>query len=289
MRKKTLPKMTVVSAAALVLLAGIFLITALFTGKRGKFPEKVSVFFPESKEIVIMDGSEFLTGCVRGWIPRGEIPPEDALEAVAAAVKCKALYCLENGNSEKGLGADFVAGEDFPYVKASEKLDISAEITEALKKAPELSAGKKPFDAQLCGISTGVTDECENSPSAALLCDMSAKGYESISAYTPEEVRRAMGVNYCPADPAEWFSNPVYAESGTLVSTGFCGRTFSGEEIRSRLGLRSAAASLEFREDKFYFTCHGSGCNRGMSVNAAIFFAREGRNAEEILKLFYYN
>lgn len=106
--------------------------------------------------------------------------------------------------------------------------------------------------------------------------------------YTTEDVRRAFHKSGAlTADCSQWFSDPVYAESGTLLYITFNGERVTGAELKRALGLRSTAITVDYTEDRFAFTCLGNGENKGMSVNAADFMSRQGSTAEEILAVFY--
>lgn len=283
-------KATIVSAAALVLLLALIMILTLavkpgVTSVENAMPKRVSVFFPEKNEIRIMKYGEFIGGCVAGMLPHGaELEPE-ALKALAAAANSRALYHLKNKNPSESFGADFVAGEVFPFVELDEKQSLISRITDG--DLFMLMYEGEPINAQTCKISAGVTDETEHSPSVPLLCDINAKGYQSSTAFTYETVRRSLHANGVTRNFEEWFHDPVYAETGTLIYVGFCDTNVTGAALRMALNLRSTAITVEYREEKFYFYCKGLGENKGMSANAAIFLAQNGKTAEEILKLFY--
>lgn len=282
-------KATIVSGIALVLLFALIMTVTAVVGSNkntsGDMPTRVSVFFPELNEIRIMKYKEFLSGCVAGMLPDKTDIGTEALKAVAIAENSRAAYYLKNRSSAESLGADFVAGEEFPYVEG-EHDEISEIVRQPL---PLLTYDGEPINAQICKISAGVTDEAAPySPSVPLACDVDAKGYKSVTAFTYETVRRALRQNALSRNFEEWFHDPVYAESGTLVYIGFCDTKVTGAALRKALNLRSTAITVEYLgEDQFYFHCKGLGENRGMSVNAAIFLAQNGKTAEEILKLFY--
>lgn len=282
-------KATIVSAAALVLLFALIMTVTAMAGSdnddetSSAMPYRVSVLFPERNEIRIMKYSDFLGGCVAGMLPHGAEPEPEALKAIAIAENSRAAYHLKNKQPSESLGADFIVGEDFPYTdEPQEQISSIAEQT-----LPLLMYEGEPINAQTCKISAGVTDETAHSPSVPLLCDVSAKGYESSTAFTYETVRRSLHQTAATRNFEEWFHDPVYAETGTLIYIGFCDQNITGAALKMALDLRSTAITVEYREEKFYFYCKGLGENKGMSASAAIFLARNGKTAEEILKLFY--
>ncbi|MDE7228870.1 MAG: hypothetical protein K2N56_00185 [Oscillospiraceae bacterium] len=285
-------KATIVSGIALILLLALIMTVISVSGTKKDpdniMPERVSVFFPELNEIRIMRYNDFLSGCAAGMFPPGietenKAGPE-AIRAVVIAANSRAAYQLKNKDPSKSFGADFTVGDDFPYTD-TDREDITQAVNQQL---PLLTYEGEPINAQTCAISAGVTDAAAPySPSVPLFCDVSAKGYESVTAFTYETVRRALHQNAVSRNFEEWFYDPVYAETGTLTYIGFCNTRVTGAALRKALDLRSTAITVEYREEKFYFHCKGLGENRGMSVNAAMFLEENGKTAEEILKLFY--
>ncbi len=281
-------KITIVSAAALVLLSVITAILLTATANsRAAVPRRVSVYLPERGEILTMSYDEFLTGCVTG-LTGGENLADEALTAVAAAENSRAIYTLSVKRGFENMGADFTVGADFPFID-SEKPD--ERVTNAVRTAEKLllTLDGEPINAQMCGMSSGRTDECPPiSCSVALPCDIGAEGFESRTAFTTEEVRRALHKSgTISPDCSEWFANAVYADTGTLLYIEFNGERITSAALKQAFGLRSVAITVEYTEDKFRFTCLGLGENKGMSINGADFMAKNGSTAEEILRTFY--
>ena len=65
------------------------------------------------------------------------------------------------------------------------------------------------------------------------------------------------------------------------------GSTFTGREIRDKLGLRSSDFSIKQKDNFFIFTTKGYGHGVGMSQFGADAMAKEGKNYEEIVKYYY--
>lgn len=281
-------KLTIVSGAALVLLAAIVavLLTVTASSNTSAVPHRVSVYLPERGEILTMTYTEFLAGCVTG-LTGGENLADEALAAVAAAENSRAVYALSTKKGFQNMGADFTVGADFPFVDG----ENDERVTNAVRAAEKLllTLDGEPINPQMCMISSGRTDECPPiSPSVALPCDIGAEGFESRTAFTTEEVRRALHKSgTITPDCSEWFDNAVYADTGTLLYIEFNGERMTGAALKQAFGLRSVAVTVEYTEDKFRFTCLGLGENKGMSINGADFMAKNGSTAEEILKTFY--
>lgn len=280
-------KITILSAIALVILAGVITFAVKMSGKNEEeTPARVSVYDSSAGAIYTYRYEDFLAGCVNGLIPSSEKAEPEALKAVAIAENSRLRYLSQiKREFENGLGADFTVGELVPYTA-----DASKEIREAAKSALNVSLtfDGEPFNAPICRVSAGRTEECPPySPSLALPCDVNARGFESSAAFTPERVRTALGGGNLSYDFKEWFHDPVYSDNGSLLFIDFNGKRVTGSALKDALSLRSTAISVEFSEDKFVFKCKGWGDNRGMSVHAANFMAKNGKTAEEILAFFY--
>ena len=280
-------KVTIVSAAALVLLIAVIICTAMLSRKKtGSIPSKVSVYDREASVIYTPDYDDFLAGCVEGLLINNVTFEPEALKAIAIAENTRIRYFLEQNNGYDDLGADITVSDRIPYVHEA----ASPEVKETAKNALNymLTFEGEPFNAPICKISTGRTDECPPySPSVGLPCDINAPGYEGRSEFTPEDVRSALNGGNLTYNFIEWLHDPVYSENGTLLFIDLADEKISGETLRSALKLRSTAISAEYFEDRFIFKCKGWGDNRGMSVYAANYLAQNGMTAEEILRIFY--
>lgn len=76
-------------------------------------------------------------------------------------------------------------------------------------------------------------------------------------------------------------------EAGYVAEVHAGSKTFSGREIRERLGLRSADFTIAKNGDSYIFTVHGYGHGAGMSQYGASFLAEQGKNYHEILRHYY--
>lgn len=81
--------------------------------------------------------------------------------------------------------------------------------------------------------------------------------------------------------------NPVYNEGGSIKSITIGGADFTGVEIRSMFGLKSADFEINLTENDVVFTVYGYGHGVGMSQYGANELAKQGLGWEEIL-LHYY-
>ena len=284
-------KITLVSAAALVLFVILIVILVSITAKKSPFPQKVTVYLKERSEIVSLDYSEFLEGCLRGFLPENkDLYEPQTLESLAVVINTNALYSLQNRDKFENYGADFSTGELFPYTDKSVNSTTSARVKTAAEAAAKkyLALDGKPVQLDFCRISSGKTaPKPPVMPSVNLPSDALCKGYLSKNAYTVNEVRALSEIKRLREPPEEWFTEPFYDEYGTLLSVKICGQTITGEFIKNTLGLRSAAIEIQFEDDCFVFICKGWGNNTGMSLAAADTMSRDGKTADEILAVFY--
>ena len=88
-------------------------------------------------------------------------------------------------------------------------------------------------------------------------------------------------------DPAEWLGETRRSETGRVASVELGGETFTGQELRSLFGLRSACFTLEYTETGFLFRVEGFGHGVGMSQYGAEVMARGGASWRDVLAHYY--
>ncbi len=310
---KRMNKLPIVSAAALLILAGVFAAVLILRKPAEQeeilesAPEEyVTVLLEDKGRIVAVSRSDYIVGCLAGLIsPKCE---REALRAAAACVSSTAEYYRTNRSGFSHSGADFsdkLTG--LPYIPINEAKQLYGDdyekyiskLSEAVECAPTLTYNGEPIYAAVCEISSGCTDNAadvlgDGYPylvSVPTELDAECKGYGSVSSFTEQSVYTALYTLCKPtltADCSSWFSDAHYFDSGTLSSITFGGCEISGVELRNTLDLRSAAITVEYSEDRFRFYCRGYGNNLGMSLNYANELALRGEKAEDILKYFYF-
>lgn len=78
-----------------------------------------------------------------------------------------------------------------------------------------------------------------------------------------------------------------YTESGRVKSVKFGSVVLSGVEVRKIFGLRSTNFSIDINDNIVKFTVKGYGHGVGLSQTGSDSLAKQGKNAEEIIKHFY--
>lgn len=76
-------------------------------------------------------------------------------------------------------------------------------------------------------------------------------------------------------------------ESGYVRQIQIGGQTYSGEDLRCRLGLPSACFDYTVKNDGIEFICYGRGHGVGLSIYGANAMAEEGKRWEEIISWYF--
>ncbi len=113
-----------------------------------------------------------------------------------------------------------------------------------------------------------------------------APRYSDTVTFTAAELAGKLGIEN-KGDPAGWVSSVTYTDGGGVDTICIRGKTFTGTQIRSRLGLRSTAFDLEVNGGEIVITTHGFGHRVGMSQYGAQAMAQAGAGFAEILTHYY--
>ncbi len=110
--------------------------------------------------------------------------------------------------------------------------------------------------------------------------------YSQSHRFTKEEFQKALGLRLSGA-PESWFSMTTYTSGGGVAAVTIGGQVYSGTQLRSLLGLRSTAFSVEVRGDIITVTTRGYGHRVGMSQYGADAMASQGSTWRQILSHYY--
>ena len=113
-----------------------------------------------------------------------------------------------------------------------------------------------------------------------------ARYYRDSHAFLRKELEAALGIAL-PQDPETWLGETTYTSGGGVDTWAIAGETFSGVEVRKRLGLRSAAFTAKVEGDGLIFETRGYGHRVGLSQYGAQAMAQAGKTYEEILMHYY--
>lgn len=113
-----------------------------------------------------------------------------------------------------------------------------------------------------------------------------AAHYRDTVVLAPVDVEESLGIRLT-GNPSEWVGGISYTDGGGVKQICIGGKSFSGTEIRSLLGLRSSSFSVETAKDAITITTRGYGHRVGMSQYGADAMAVAGSTYDEILAHYY--
>ena len=159
----------------------------------------------------------------------------------------------------------------------------------------------EPIIAAFHAISTGKTETAEHVWGTAVPYltvtesegDLYSPQYSQKQRLTVEEVKHILQEHKPDIKLndhyAQWFTDPVFTESGYVDQIAVLGESMTGQEIREMFLLKSAGFSVEYEEGEFIFTTKGYGHGVGLSQYGANYLARQGENYQDILMHYYPN
>lgn len=110
--------------------------------------------------------------------------------------------------------------------------------------------------------------------------------YTDIQIFSASEFARLLQLPLT-GDPESWIGTATYTEGGGIHTLTIGGKSFTGTELRSLLGLKSTAFSVAVEDSQILITTRGYGHRVGMSQYGADAMAALGSSWEEILAHYY--
>jgi len=273
--------------------------------------KRITVYNVNEDKVMEMDLEEYLCGVICAEMPASF--PYEALKAQAVAARTYIVKRCENStfsNEHKGAMVCTSSAHCNAWLSKEERMskwnkseaegnwnkivsavnDTSGEI---------MTYDGAPITAVFYAISSGKTENAEdvwggNVPylqSAESPYDAQAPGYSSTAAFSKEEFKNIILSAGKGADlstsPKNWYKNENRSEGGAVLSCNIGGAIFKGTEIRSLFSLRSHNFTLSYSDGTFTFNVKGYGHGVGMSQWGAKYYAEEGKNYKDILKIYY--
>ncbi len=248
---------------------------------------------------------DFLIYTVAAELP-ASYPPE-ALKAQAVAAYT--YYTYQKNRHAAGVeDADFsdVPG-DFPTAYTAEALkkrwgDEYEHYLQKIADAVDAVAGEmvlyngEPIFAAYHSCNSGLTETAKTVwnvdypylRSVASSGDKLSPKYSSTVTVSDKEFAAAFPELKLTGDAGTWITGkPTVSEAGTVTSITIGGKSLTGREVRTALGLRSACFTVSHGTEGFTFTVTGYGHGVGMSQYGAKEMADRGFTYDEILKHYY--
>lgn len=110
--------------------------------------------------------------------------------------------------------------------------------------------------------------------------------YRDTVVFSSEEFGRKLGIPP-QKNLKEWISAIEYTQAGSVRQMIIGGENFTGTQMRTLLGLRSAAFDLDIQNGEIYITTKGYGHRVGMSQYGAEAMAVSGAGYGDILAHYY--
>ncbi|MBQ6540842.1 MAG: stage II sporulation protein D [Oscillospiraceae bacterium] len=259
-------------------------------------------------EVIDISMRDYLIGVVGAEMPASFEP--DALMAQAVAARTYTLYKMEVEPSSNHPEADVCgdskcckAYKDTDELKAKWGDDYGVnieKITDAVTTTDGeyLTYDSLPILAVFHSSSNGKTEAPENvwgSPVPYLVPVDSMEDGEKVPNYistvtvSSSSFKDTVRSSHPGADFSEqdWIADPVYSDSGRLLTVKLGGVTVTGTELRRLFDLRSTDIKLRRTDDGVSFTVTGYGHGVGMSQYGANAMAESGKTYREILAWYY--
>ena len=114
--------------------------------------------------------------------------------------------------------------------------------------------------------------------------DKLSPDFEAETKYTQQEMIKLLKTESTKENLIEKIDTDEYGYV-TKLSAG--GKSFTGYEFSSLIGLRSPVFTAEYKQGRYIFSVSGYGHGVGMSQYSADYMARQGSTYQEILAHFY--
>lgn len=250
--------------------------------------------------VVAMDMDEYLVGVVLGEMPADFEDEAKKAQAVVARTFARRAYTTGGKHGDGSVCAD--SGCCQAYLPAEEYLAKGGaqEAVDGAKTAVEATSGLvltyegKLIEATYFSCSGGSTEDAVAvwGSDVPYLKAVESPGeehavhYSDTVEFSKKEFLDKLGLPLT-GNPKNWFGTAAYTSGGGVKTMVIGGKTFTGTELRSKLGLRSTAFTVTADSEKIVITTKGFGHRVGMSQYGADAMAMGGSKFEEILAHYY--
>lgn len=254
-----------------------------------------SITLKQGNKLIRLDLDEYLQGVIAGEMPAGF-----ALEALKAQAIAARTYALkQTAYGSKAISSDFKSsqawiseaemkkrwGADYPVNRERIRQAVLATKGEVLFYQGELI---NAYYHSTCGGRTASSEEVFGQRLPYLegvecRWDKKSLRYHDAKTLSLAAVQEKLKLS------GSGVSLKVVkrTKSGRIAEIKINDKSFTGREIRSLLGLRSAAFTWKTEEGKITFYTTGYGHGVGLCQFGANGLAKEGRDAHTILRHYY--
>ncbi len=249
---------------------------------------------------------EYLVGVVAAEMPA--LFEKEALKAQAVAARTYAVYQMES----QGLTVeDLIENGGQSYQSLTERQENWGEsfstYESKIRTAVEETAGEilvyeeEPILAVFHAISSGETESAQNLwggqdlpylQSVSSPQDETSLEYTYAHTFSLDEAAALLQqadeqLVLAPGSLAAQIQVLSRSDAGYIQSIQIGNRTYTGQQVRTALGLRSSDFAIAEEGDEITFTTYGYGHGAGMSQYGANALALEGYSYDDILHYYY--
>ncbi len=258
----------------------------------------VTVFRDQTEEIEEVPLEEYVALVVASEIPMSF--EKEAIKAQALAARTYIVKKMMTNNGEDYHVTDTIQDQVYKNMDELRQdwgVDFSKRFAK-LQEAVEETKGQiityegTPITAQFFSTSNGFTENAEDYwqneipylKSVSSPWDEASPEFAEQEVLSIQEVAAQLDLNSSTSLNVDNISR---TESGRIEQISINGKTFSGREVREKLGLRSNDFTIELKDQHVIFTTKGYGHGVGMSQYGANGMAMEGKTYQEIVKHYY--
>lgn len=234
---------------------------------------------------------EYLVGVVAG-----EMPVSFEEEAIKAQVVASRTFVLSRKMSVDNTTNSqvFLTDDQMKKNWGNQYKENKEKVEKAVKETRyEVMTYKGEYiSAMFFSSSNGKTVNCEDYFNGEVAYLKSVDSHWDLKidpgnikhkTFTKKELANAFGV-LSPNIEVSSHTNSGYVKNVTVN-----GRTYTGREVREKLGLASSCFQIALSSKGYTFTTKGSGHGVGMSQYGAQAMAKENKSYKEILHHYYQN
>ena len=265
-------------------------------------PEQASTIpvLTDSGEVVLMELETYIRGVVLAEMPA--YFETEALKAQAVVARTYALRRIATGDRHPGGAVctestccqSYITDEDYlsHYGGTADLTKIAQAVEDTAGLV--LTYNGSLIDATYFSCSGGRTEDAAavwgtdvpylqavDSPG-----EENAGSYEKQVYFSKEVFARLLGLSLT-GNPRSWLGAVTYTDGGGVDTMVIGGKSFTGKQLRSLLGLNSTAFTVTADSAGITVTTRGNGHRVGMSQYGADAMAAAGSGYEEILTYYY--
>lgn len=249
----------------------------------------------DGENVTVMDMDEYLTGVVLA-----EMPAEFELEALKAQAVASRTYAAKTMMTGNKHGDGSICTDSTCCQGYIDPAECSDKQVCSVRRAVENTSGEvltyegELIEAVYFSCSGGSTEDAvavwgtdypylraTDSPG-----EEGAAHYSDTVILTARELGEKLG-RTLSGIPTQWFTDITYTAGGGVDTIKIAGESYTGTRLRSLLGLRSTAFSIEVRDNAIQITTRGYGHRVGMSQYGADAMAAAGSDYCAILTHYY--